>query len=264
MRLATNNDLENILAYLKPNRSHCLYMYIDISKYGLDNPHMSVWVEEKDQSICAVVMKYHTSISVFTNVENWDIDSTVEIILETKVKSITARRDIAEALMERLDDYYDVEFGYVFLFTTFQPFVLDMDVEVPTDEELYECAKMIVMDESIGRYYDPTELGNQLIERRNSSFGRSYILRNNGKIVAHIASYAEHDGLATTGGLIVDPNERSTGYGAYLEYYLLTDLINDGFEVYTFVTEKLRYRLMKAMGNECIREYGKLVIKEDA
>ena len=66
MREARAADLPRILAYLRPHVEECLYMYIDIAKYGLDNPAMRVWLEEGENGLRLVVMKYHTGISLYT------------------------------------------------------------------------------------------------------------------------------------------------------------------------------------------------------
>ena len=80
-------------------------------------------------------------------------------------------------------------------------------------------------------------------------------------MVAHIASYAEFDKLATTAGLISVQDETNIPYGTILESRLILDLLAEGFEVYTFVTEKRRARFFKAMKCEEYGRYGKMTLK---
>ena len=43
MREAQEYDIDEIISYLENNVQDCLYMYIDIKKYRLNNPAMKVW-----------------------------------------------------------------------------------------------------------------------------------------------------------------------------------------------------------------------------
>ena len=259
MRAATQDDVPAILVYLKRHVSDCLYMYIDIAKYGLENPYMKVWLDSDERGIKLVVMKYHTGISVYTDTEDWDISKVAQLIKEENVSSVTGPKDTVNQLYELCGDEYKVTYGSVFSFTKHRDFDFSR-IETATVDDALEIAELIVQDEGIGSYYDVRDLATQLAERMNTNMGRSYVIRSEGKIVAHIASYAEFEGLATTGGLIVSPECRTGVYGGALESYLVRNLLEENFVVYTFVTERLRSKLLLALGNQCVGEYGKMYI----
>lgn len=261
MRSAKETDIPAILTHLKRHIADCLYMYIDIKKYGLENPNMKVWMDSDEKGVRLVVMKYHTSISVYSEEENWDVAAVVQIIKDEKVGSVTGRKDIIEKLHEALQDSYEASYGAVFQFTSYRDSDFDGEIETAKETDTLEIAKLITKDEGIGGYYEIEDLAAQLAERIRTNMGRSYVIRENGKIIAHIASYAEFEDLATTGGLIVDPDSRNGIYGSVLEGYLVNQLWSDGFQVYTFVTARLRKKLLGAMGNTCVGEYGKLARK---
>lgn len=263
MREATANDIPAILMYLKRNVANCLYMYIDIAKYGLDNPNMKVWVDSNNNGITLVVMKYHQSISAFTNAAEWDVEGVAKLIEDEKVLSVTVPKAMSEKLYPLCENNYSETLGSVFEFTNFRDLEFDGEIEVPTNDDAIEIATLIAADDSIGTYYEIQNLADQLIERWETNMGRSFIIRVDGKIVAHVGSYAEFDGLASTNGLIVHPDHRSSVYGAVLERHLLYDLLKDGFKVYTFITKRLRYKLMVAMGNEVVGEYARYVREEN-
>lgn len=263
MRKATENEIPAILVYLKRQVQDCLYMYIDIAKYGLENPNMEVWLDSDKSGVKLVVMKYHTSISVYTDREKWNVEEVAKLIREKQVNSVTARKDIIEKLYELCSDRYSVSYGSVHRFTKYRDFGLEEQIESATPEDTLEIAKLITLDEEIGSYYEVQNLADQLTERMNTGMGRSYVIREDGKIIAHIASYAEFDSLATTAGLIVDPAYRNGVYGSALEGYLVKTLLDENFEIYTFVTERLRKRLLSALGNKCVGEYGKMALKAE-
>lgn len=263
MRRANDRELERILPYLKNNVKDCIYMYIDIAKYGVHNDFLEVWVNDGPEIDC-VCMRYHTGFSVYTERENWPVDDVIRLIGEHDIRSITARRDIAEALFDKLGaGCYELVTGSVFEFVKYHPMDLDIKVERAKTEDMMACARLIAGDEAVGSYYDIDDLADQLTERMNTGMGRNFIIRSGDEIVAHIASYAEYDGIATTSGLVVDPRNRNGLLGAYLEKHLVDALLADGFRIYTFITNRLRYRMLKTMGNPCVGEYGKLTRKAE-
>ena len=42
---------------------------------------------------------------------------------------------------------------------------------------------------------------------------QNFVLRENGKIVSHMGTYADIDGIAVLGGLVTAPEVRGKGYG---------------------------------------------------
>lgn len=263
MRYAAEGEIPAILKYLRRHVSDCLYMYIDIAKYGIDPKFLRVWLSGDEADPGTVVMKYHTGLSFYCEGDDPDLEGVAALVESEKPLSITAKKSLLLPLHERIADRYNAEYGYVFEFTDYQPMEPGIPVERAGEEDAMEIARLVTGDESIGSYYEIRDLADQFAERMRTGFGRSYVIREDGKIIAHIASYAEYDGLATTSGLIVDEDHRSGIYGAYLEKYLVEDLKKDGFTVYTFIEKRLRKKLLERMGNRCVGEYGKLTRRSE-
>lgn len=261
IRRCDGGDTEKILRYVRPHVGECMYLYIDIKKYGLDDEFIKAWMDEKDGECSLAMMKYHTGIVLYTDDPDWDVDAVTEIIREEEPLSITARRDLAEALHERIKDRYDDYYGYIYILTDLPPVEIDLPIEKAGPEDCLEIAELVVIDESVGSHYDVEDYASQLRERMMDNFGRSYIIRKDGRIIGHIASYAECDGIAPVSGLIVHPDHRNGMYGVAIERKIMMDLMAEGFTVYSTVTTRLRKRLMTITGNRCAGEYGKLVMR---
>lgn len=101
----------------------------------------------------------------------------------------------------------------------------------------------------------------QLDERIQSKTGRSYIIRRNGEIIAHTATYAETGKIAVVGGTIVKQEYRNLNYYMLLSNHILQQLIEEGKTAYTFsITEKM-IQFHKKIHTQC-SEYGKLIINK--
>lgn len=97
MREAQEYDIDEIISYLENNVQDCLYMYIDIKKYRLNNPAMKVWFNrDQNNRINLVIMKYHTSISLHMEGDTVSLSEISRIIHEYNPASITGKKSIIE------------------------------------------------------------------------------------------------------------------------------------------------------------------------
>ena len=123
-----------------------------------------------------------------------------------------------------------------------------------------EIAELICSDEELGEPYTVENLTLQLAERIRTQTGRSYIIRENGEIAAHSATYAETEGIAVVSGTIVKAAYRNTNCYMILANYMMQELVKEGKAAYTFsLSEKMKDYLDK-VHTRC-GEYGRLVRK---
>lgn len=260
MLAAREKDIDKIILYLKKNVQDCIYMYIDIKKYRLNNPAMKVWVtKDYNDQINFVVMQYHTSISLFSADDEIPEKELVNLIAQSNPNSITGKRRLIEKLHTFLTSEYYAVYGFIFKFEKFHNFGGYGLIEKAGEADALEIAKLVTSDNDIGSYYEIEDFAHQLQERMQTHMGRSYIIRDAGKIIGHIATYAELDNIATTSGLKVNPAYEGHMLGAVLESYIVHQMLEEGFNLYTYVTSKKRYKLLKNMGNPVVGEYGKMI-----
>lgn len=259
---AQKKDIQNILEYLKEGIQDCIYMYIDIKKYGINNTAMKVWYEsDKNGSLVLVVMKYHTSISFYSDKDDCNLNGVIELIKDYKPNSISAKKVFVERLYSEMFNDYDVTYGHILRLLNYPDLGQDYIVKTARDTDMLEIAKLIVSDVHIGSYYDVNDLAEQFIERRNSGMGRNYIILDKGKIVGHVASYAELDNIGVAGGLIADPMYKGEFLlGPILEGFIIRKMVKEGFTLFSFVTPK-RSKILVRLGNKFVSEYGKLTRK---
>ncbi len=258
MRFCSDRELPELLALLKTDISNCFYLYVDIAKYGLSHPNMHVWLERNRSGITAVVMKYFDSMQVYT-LPGADMNAIAAQIRMENVPVVTGTAEDCEALKPLLCDDYELSWGWTFEVDRFRPFPSPTPIKLAREEELAECAALICMDDSIGGHYTPAILAHQLVERRREGMGRNYVIHKEGRIIAHIATYAEFKDLAVSGGLIVHPNWRTAPYGTWLESYLFNTLLEEKKRIFSFLRTEKRVKYYKALGITKYWRNGKLV-----
>ena len=145
----TQKELAEVLDYYRQDRKNCLYSYIDLKKYGLCNPHLSVYIDrglvtdqgyadtlqaetmhdilkEADTSqagaadsaltagaLRCVLLQYYTGINVFSYKNNLDVPATVAFLQEKQPSMINGPLETLEKLYPYFRETYDFEAGYV-------------------------------------------------------------------------------------------------------------------------------------------------------
>lgn len=145
----TQKELAEVLDYYRQDRKNCLYSYIDLKKYGLGNPHLSVYIDrglvtdqgyadtlqaetmhdilkEADTSqagtadsaltaggLRCVLLQYYTGINVFSCQNNLDVPATAAFLAEKQPSMINGPLETLEKLYPYFRDTYDFEAGYV-------------------------------------------------------------------------------------------------------------------------------------------------------
>lgn len=266
MKKASEQDKSLILDYLSKEEEKCLYMYIDIEKYGLDKPFLTVWYDEDDLGIRMVVMKYHSSFQVYSSRGFDDIDGVLALVNAETPYGISARKEIIQALEKKLSDKYHAEYGTISMGdihdTTKIKRLLEErsrensteTIELATVDDVAEIAELLFLDEEMRSIYTIESLMDELKERIESKMGRSYVIRKDGKIVAHEATYAECSRFAIESGLIVHPDYRDTDYA----YWLVLQLSAVFPKRYFFTVNKKVMKWHKRMHCPLVGEYGKL------
>lgn len=254
-------DLDRILSYLKPDVENCIYMYTDIFMYGVDNPNMKLWFTEEAGEIKVVVMKYHDSISVYSDLSAWDCNKVVELIKEQGVTMVNARREMIVEMAPLLETDYYTDYGYIVRLENYIPVGLEDECSMAAPDDIPEIAELLSQDDFYKDSYTAKEIEEQFKERMTTGMGRSCIIRRDGKIVAHCASFTEADGIAVRAGTICHKDYRGQKLGIAVENYITMYMNEHGYQWYTFLVEENRRETFEKMGNPVVAYYGKLIKK---
>lgn len=274
IRKAEQQDRKAILTYLGKGIVDCIYMYIDILNYGVFTDNMIVWIQEQDGQLELVVMKYYDSFQVYSHRRGIDVTPVLALLREYPVTMISGRRDIIEQLEEICDDY-QASYGAVFDVSFVRRIVRmgtqqkneatteagekgTLAVTMATEEDAREIAGLICSDAVFRANYDVEKLAEQMAERMRTHTGRSAIIRIDGRIVAHTATFAEAEGIAVLSGLVVLPEYRNCGFIEMLGAYMAEQLGKEDKAAFSFAITPKTIRYHRALYTEC-GEYGKLV-----
>lgn len=127
------------------------------------------------------------------------MESILSFLREKESPSINGSRELLEQIYPCLKAEYELAVGFVSrmgngCLETEEP----EEVEEAGEEDYLEIARLIYSDRELGGLSDPGKLSRQFLKRSRERFGRHFIIRQDGEIVCHAATYAEADNLALT------------------------------------------------------------------
>ena len=260
-RLAKKEDASRILIYLEQDLKNCLYSYIDLKKFGIENPNLTVYFDESD-SICCTALKYYEGLQLFDADGKMDVEATAELIKGLNSHIVSSTVDVIEKLYPLLKDTYEMEQGYVTEMLSMRLCEISEEVRPAELSEYDEIARLICSDEGVGGHYELEELKNQLLTRLGEGMGRNYIIKRDGEIIHHAATYAELDNLAVISGVITREDWRGKGVGTLAVRKLCHDLLQEGKKPCLFYYTKQAEGFYKKIGFEEGTGWAKLVLKK--
>ena len=134
-------------------------------------------------------------------------------------------------------------------------------VEEATADDYGVISNLLLNTPIFGAYNTFEELKKQMEEQNETNYGRNYVIKENGKILSHIATSAESDKIAVPSLLVTDENYRGRGLAVKVFSKICNDVILEGKTVYVTNYSYETTVLCTKMGFEPSCEIGKLYKK---
>lgn len=258
MILCNEENKKEIIDYIGEDYGKCLYLYIDLLKYGLTNKHINMWWQKNESKITVLVFQYYSGVHVFSRDEEFDVKDVIYLIKELSPSMICGMESVISKLAPYLSQDYELELGSVAELINFEDFNDTVSYRAK-ENELPELAAFLSTDDALGKPYGYELLKTQLLERYHEGFGRNYIMRNHGEIIATASTYAEKGQIAVTSGVMVKPEYRGQGLSKKVFSALCRELKTDGMRVFSYYYIESAMRMHQAVGFKKIGNWAKLV-----
>ena len=260
-QVADESELQEVLGRLKKQIEFSLYTYIDLVKYGLHDDSTALYSIEPacEDKGAVIALKYHNGLNLVGEGNSYDGKRMMRLVKHVKPSIISGRLDVVEALHKELKGQYTMESGYVLKWAGKTPDSADPEVERAALGDCREIAQFIMGEDSIGSYYELEDMTQQLTQRMEEGMGRNYLIRREGKIVSHCATYAELEDIAVIAGVITSPEYRHKGLFQRIFLTLVNDLSQEGKDIYLFAFGEALPKMYEKLGMKIVGEWGRLV-----
>lgn len=253
-------DTEVILDYIGDDYGKCLYIYIDLKKYGFTNENFNVWAQyDENGEICCVISEYFKGIQLFSKNCNLIAHEISEFLIDNNSEVIFGMREVINIIKGYLPEFTE-ELGFVGKLTkNINP--ISMEPYSASLDELDEIIELVYSDDNIGKPYGYDSLYKQYYERNVEKFGRNFILRDNStnEIITHAGTYAEIVELAILGGVITSVSYRGQGFSKIVLSSLCNELQSEGKEIFSFYYLPSAKNMHNSLGFKEIGIWAKLI-----
>lgn len=255
-----DSDMANILEYIGEDYGKCLYIYIDLKKYGFTNENFNVWIQYNDNNeICCIISEYYKGIQIFSKNCNLFPKEISEFLINRNSEVIFGIKEVIDMVKEYLPGFTE-ELGFVGKLTKNIASISNEPYSASLDE-IGEIVELVASDENIGKLYGYDSLFKQYYGRKVENFGRNFILRDNttNEIVTHAGTYAEIPELAIIGGVITAISYRGQGFSKITLSALCEELKSEGKEIFSFYYIPAAKNMHHSIGFEEVGIWAKLI-----
>lgn len=254
-----NEDIKSVFEYIGNDYGRCLYIYIDLKKFGLDDENFNVWIQyNPDNQICAIISEYYGGIQIFSKNYDFICEEIVEFIKNNNPHVLFGMKQIIDKIKGHLPEYTQ-EDGII---GEFKELKYDANPRAysASIDEMDEIVKIVAEDENIGKPYGYDSLYHQYCERKQENFGRNFVLRDKktNEIICHAGTYAELPQLAVIGGVITSPKYRGKGYSKETLSSLCNELKSENKDIFSFYYIPPAKRMHEGVGFEQLGIWSKL------
>lgn len=229
-----SDNINQIFEYIGKDYQNCLYTYIDLVKYGLENENFNVWIQtNEDNELCCVISEYYGGFQIYS--KSYDLIATelIDFIKEHDCEGISGCKKSIDQIKHVFCEYHETN-GIIGKLTklTYPP---NPEAYCASLDEMEEIAKIISQNENLRKHHSFKSIHKQLCERKKDNFGRNFILRDpsNGNIICHAATYAELPDIGVIGGVLTTPDYRAKGFSKGTLAALCDQLLNENKEVFS-------------------------------
>lgn len=256
------SQIQKAIDYIGQNYVKVPYCYLNLKRYGINNPNVKVWLDIKE-SVQGVYLLYYDCLHFTTFEIDYPCEQIVGMIQATEPRTIMLQGGIGERLEFALMDTFDIEKNYIMDLSVFVNGEKSSRVELASRKDMYEIVQLMMKDQEYTNVYDEKVLLQQMLDRFDDGFARFFVIRDDKKIVANFCTYGEVKGFAILGGLLVHPLYRRKGLASEIFKHSVEVLSIDGFRTMDFVNyrNKASLELHKKMGAKSISSLFKFVRK---
>lgn len=253
------SDLDDIFKYIGDDYGKCLYIYIDLKKYGLNDDNFNVWIQYNNQNeICAIISEYYKGFQIYSKQYDLIASEIADFLKELNPNVIFGMKKTIDQIKGFLPDYLE-EVGFVGKLGEIN-FPINDEVYSASLSEIGEIVELVVLDENMGKPYGYDILYNQYYSRKVDNFGRNFILRDKttNELVSHAGTNAEISELAVLGGVITAVSHRGKGFSKSTLSTLCNVLKSENKEVFSFYYVPIAKKMHNSLGFKEIGEWAKL------
>ena len=263
----TKSDEKRILTYIGYAYPSCLYLYLDLLKYGIESSYIDVYIQTHSSNIDAVLLRYYSCLHVYSVENSFNAKELANFFALNHFTMLYCTAETAEHVYMAFSN----EIRKNAIFTRgWVSQIQKIDHEprgiavAAEEQDFVQIIQLIYEDDDIGRSYKYCELSKQMQERNQEGYSRNLIIKQDSRVIAHACTNAEINGIAVVAELLVREGYRRKGFASEIWRTICSQLLSEGKEVYSIYYSEESRTLHKHIGFHEVCEWAKVVISRDS
>ncbi len=257
--ICDNSKQKDVIAYIGEDYPKCLYLYMDVIKYGCASDTTRTWMQIKDGKTLAVFLAYHTALHIYSKNNDFELQEICELVEKVNPSLVNATAETIKIIEPVLKEKgFQSEFGHISEWLGDDDVIEEDEVVMATENDIPEIARLLYEDKDIGASYFYEDLLMQIKDRLEQGYVRSYVIRKDQKPIAHVGTGAEMDGICTIAYTITSKDYRGKGLAGRLYKYACNKLRREGRRIFSVYYPESARLFHHKMGFVDVCEYGKL------
>lgn len=258
-------DEQIIESYIGKEYYKCLYLYMNLQRYGIGSQAIDVYMDRLGNKTKAIYLFYFSCVHVYSKDNDFSVLELKELLKKHPIKMIYCEKNTAEYIGDnssRSEHPFTITYGWVAEITNVDEKHRE-SVQLASVTDFEQIVQMIYGDEDIGKSYNKNDLAEQLLQRSKEGYSRNYVIKKDYTVIAHACTNAEVNGIAIVAELIVNKEYRRRGYALEIWRAICEELLNEGKRVFSFYYSNESRSLHKKVGFHEICEWGKIVFENN-
>ena len=257
------SDKKRIISYIGNDYPSCLYLYLNLIKYGIGSDVIDVFIQQDGDLITAVMLKYYSCLHVFSRGDCFDAYELSAFFIDNNFTMLYCTENTAKKIYasfpESILSKAVITTGWVAQIKSVDKEPRGLAVSAQQDD-FVQIVRMILNDKDIGRSYKFDELSSQIESRNKEGYARNLVIKKDDVVIAHACTNAELGNIAVVAELLVREEYRRQGYASERWRDLCSRLLYEGKEVFSFYYSEESRRLHRKIGFFEVCEWAKVVI----
>ncbi len=220
-QLCTQKDNEVLLQYLSQDVILHTFLIADIEQYGFDKPYQQVYMDGDETNPCtAVALRYYSNLIISGNAHTMDFKA-LSTLCTPNITNVMGEDCLLDGLEFHLPAYTHQR-KTLFTLTQGDTLRLSTQAKRATLADVDDIYTFLMTIDEIKHLYAQKQM---IANRIATGEGAHFVIRKDGKVIAHCNSAAGTDATSMIGGLAVAPAYRHQGLGREILETVCNDIL---------------------------------------
>lgn len=256
-----SQDRPALLAYLKQEPVYNTFMLADIADFGFDEKFQTVYMDVEGEECHGVYLCFYQNLILYSKNGKINISFLRQLLSEYIPDVVMGKIKDVKAVQRILPDYRLEARGMYLLCDPGSLLEENIGIQQATGEDVDDIFAFLQSIPEMRSLY----ASKQMIEDRiRRNCGTHYLIRENGRIIAHANSTAECEETTMIGGVAVEPEARGKKLASQVVSALCRQILAKGKLPCLFCSRGEEHNFYYQIGFRYMGEWATLTSEEDS